>query len=352
MLVRWMFVWSLLLSTAFALEIHDISQDWRAEVIKKELAPFHEMRLTENAIENYKRNSNTYLYRIQNNQLVKSNNAFLALNPPSAIRERYISEAIDKILAVKALPDMVFLVDLADYNTTRNESKIPILTFSKPKDQIFDVLMPDFEMLGFSYHLYSQVLAASHKYSWHNKLPIAFWRGSTTGGNFNISTWREYPRSKLVLKTKPTAGLVNARFTNYCQGAGLNSDFLAAMRAPAPHISIPEHLQFKYLIDIDGNASTYSRYFWILLSNSMPLKVTSDFKQWYYDGLEPYKHYVPVASDVSDIVEKIHWAIANDDAAYYIAMESQQFAMQYLHEDSIYSYLYHLLLAYSELFEE
>tara|TARA_B110000285_G_C14615769_1_gene376894 strand:- start:64 stop:231 length:168 start_codon:yes stop_codon:yes gene_type:complete len=52
-----------------------------------------------------------------------------------------------------------------------------------------------------------------------------------------------------------------------------------------------------------------------MLSGSVALKVDSDFGQWFYGAIKPYKHYVPVKNDLSDLVEQVEWLKQNDDKA-------------------------------------
>lgn len=68
-----------------------------------------------------------------------------------------------------------------------------------------------------------------------------------------------------------------------------------------------EMLKYKYVIDIDGNTSTWDATAWKLNSNSVILKVDSCWKQWFYDSYLPWIHYVPVANDMSDLHEKYKW---------------------------------------------
>ena len=86
---------------------------------------------------------------------------------------------------------------------------------------------------------------------------------------------------------------------------------------------IRDHFAYKYLLDIDGNSCTYSRCRWILLSNSILLKVSSDFTQWYYKRLIPYENYVPIQNDLSDLQEVFCWLKQEDKAAYAIAIGGQ-----------------------------
>jgi hypothetical protein len=73
----------------------------------------------------------------------------------------------------------------------------------------------------------------------------------------------------------------------------------------------------KYQIDIDGNSSSWPGLFQRLLSGDTVLKVTSNkgWRQWYYDDLLPWENFVPVASDLSDLVEIVDWLVGHDELA-------------------------------------
>lgn len=47
------------------------------------------------------------------------------------------------------------------------------------------------------------------------------------------------------------------------------------------------------------------------------LKVESSrgLQQWFYDELVPWRNYVPIAPDMSDLMEKIGWLSRNDVVA-------------------------------------
>jgi len=67
-----------------------------------------------------------------------------------------------------------------------------------------------------------------------------------------------------------------------------------------------------------------------LLIGCCVLKVGSPrgFRQWYYDDLEPWVHYVPVKADLSDLCDKIAWSAANGDECEKIAARGQAFALE------------------------
>lgn len=84
----------------------------------------------------------------------------------------------------------------------------------------------------------------------------------------------------------------------------------------------------KLAIDIDGYTCTWDNLLHRMLLGCCVLKVESEFawRQWYYDRMEPWRHFVPVRADLSDLSERLDWARTYDDEARAIAEEGQRFA--------------------------
>jgi hypothetical protein len=68
-----------------------------------------------------------------------------------------------------------------------------------------------------------------------------------------------------------------------------------------------EMVEYKYILEMDGNACTWDATAWKLNSGSVLMKVESGWRQWFYDSFHPWIHYVPIADDFSDLQEKYHW---------------------------------------------
>jgi len=68
-----------------------------------------------------------------------------------------------------------------------------------------------------------------------------------------------------------------------------------------------EMIHYKYILDMDGNTSTWDATAWKLNSGSVILKTRSNWIQWFYSDYREWEHYVPVADDFTDIVEKYRW---------------------------------------------
>jgi len=72
-------------------------------------------------------------------------------------------------------------------------------------------------------------------------------------------------------------------------------------------ITREDMIKYKYVLDIDGNASTWDATAWKLNSGSVIMKTDSNWVQWFYDDYKAWQHYVPIADDFSDIQEKYKW---------------------------------------------
>ena len=86
----------------------------------------------------------------------------------------------------------------------------------------------------------------------------------------------------------------------------------------------------KYAIDIDGWTNAWSNLMQRLKLGCCVLKVQSPFgyRQWYYDSLIPWQHYVPVSADLTDLAERVDWVRSNREKARAIAAEGQELAMK------------------------
>lgn len=84
----------------------------------------------------------------------------------------------------------------------------------------------------------------------------------------------------------------------------------------------------KYALDIDGFSNAWCNFMQRLKLGCCVLKVDSQFgfRQWYYDALVPFEHFVPVKADMSDLAEKVEWVRSHDREAREIAAHGQAFA--------------------------
>ena len=171
---------------------------------------------------------------------------------------------------------------------------------------------------------------------WEVKSPIAFFRGADTGLG---------DRLRLTLFSYHHPELVDATFNRVEQ-----PEIRAQLDSLGKEIcgaSIEHHFRYKYLFDVDGNASSYSRCRWILLSNSLLLKMESDYCQWYYKALQPFVHFVPIRSDLSDLIDTLDFLKSHDTEARQIAEQGRGVARDLFSYDMVDRYVVTLLEEYS-----
>jgi hypothetical protein len=86
--------------------------------------------------------------------------------------------------------------------------------------------------------------------------------------------------------------------------------------------------RYKFALDVDGHTNAWSNFFVRMLLGCCVLKIESQhgFRQWYYNRLMPWRHYVPVRADMADMVEKIEWCRGHDGECAEIARAGSAFA--------------------------
>lgn len=77
-----------------------------------------------------------------------------------------------------------------------------------------------------------------------------------------------------------------------------------------PECSREEHLQFRYLLALDGYDGP-SSWYWMLNSNSLVLRQQSAWEMFGDCFFAPWVHYVPIAADGSDLMEMFLWCERN-----------------------------------------
>jgi hypothetical protein len=86
-----------------------------------------------------------------------------------------------------------------------------------------------------------------------------------------------------------------------------------------------DQIYYRYILDIDGNASTWDATAWKLNSGSVIFKVESGWRQWFYNEYKPHVHYIPIRDDFSDLDEKFEWCEAHPDECQKMITNCQGF---------------------------
>lgn len=329
---------------------------WMLEQIREDLAPFQ--TITDQDLETTLQINNPGNYRFLVRFVISNNEIFVKTNDSATNHPRclYLIQAFESLARAIELPNVDFILSLHDCLTYEDRSgfKAPVLCFAKQKNMEPEiVLMPDFEALLGNYDFLNQVSKGIGAYPWEKKVPIAVWRGATTGGDdsfeYTVENFLFHPRSELVTLSLGFPFFIDARFTILGQTPEPEKIIVAYAKYFGKSIPVSKHLLYKYQILIDGNSCAYSRAYWQLFCNCVIFKQDSEHIQWFYRALKPNVHYVPIKHHLEDLIEKIAWAQEHDDECFQISNNAQDFANKNLKHSDIMYYLYLLLSEYAKI---
>lgn len=183
-------------------------------------------------------------------------------------------------------------------------------------------LIPDCIFVPTRGYQYARAVYRDNAIAWQDRAEVAFWRGATTGVPPSPAEWRSLERIRLceLARRHGQPELFDVGISSVVQLPDRESEEVrqsGLIRAPVPW---QEWGRFRYLIDIDGNSSPWSNLIQRLMTGSTVLKVESKrgLQQWFYDELRPWENYVPIAPDMSDLIDKVNWLRRNDTVAHAI----------------------------------
>ncbi|XP_012782423.2 protein O-glucosyltransferase 3 [Ochotona princeps] len=240
------------------------------------------------------------------------------------------------------LPDLEFYINLGDWplehrKVNETPGPVPIISWCGSQDSR-DVILPTYDithstleaMRGVTNDLLS--LQGNTGPSWINKTEKAFFRGRDS---------RE-ERLQLVQLSKENPQLLDAGITGYFFFQEKEKEL-----GKAKLIGFFDFFKYKYQVNVDGTVAAY-RYPYLMLGDSLVLKQDSPYYEHFYMALKPWKHYVPVKRNLSDVLEKVKWAKENDEEAEKIAKAGQLTARELLQPHRLYCYYYSVLQEYAK----
>ncbi|KAK3240121.1 hypothetical protein CYMTET_50013 [Cymbomonas tetramitiformis] len=120
-------------------------------------------------------------------------------------------------------------------------------------------------------------------------------------------------------------------------------------------MSFEEQSEFRYMLVVDGVgcADRLSHHPGTVLAGETVLFWHKrEMREFWWDDLEPYIHYVPVAEDFSDLVLQVRWANTHPEETFEMRARAARYATENLHPNSISAFIHALLTRYGELFRE
>jgi hypothetical protein len=344
--------------------------NWMDTLIAQELKPYYERGITQQDLDDtWHHKEHPVAHFLMARFCIKDN--VLSVEHPHFESEfihgrcESIKIFLKNMCLKRKMPDVDFILCLGDAmdlginfvprpDTPPMVYKAPIFVLSKKKTTPNTIIFPSFEIVG-AMDAYRRILKLNQTHPWAHKKEQLFWRGSTTGClrdeknqlvGISTENWQRIPRVVLALIGKQHPELINAHFIQVVQHHESDfPSFFCSLFPLKPYADLEEHLCYKYLIDVDGNTTTYRGY-QFLFSNSLLFKQASDEFLWYYDAWQPFVHFIPVKVDFSDLLEKILWAINNDKKAEEIANRATRLALDVFCVENIEEFTHRLLCQY------
>jgi len=223
---------------------------------------------------------------------------------------RLIAEAL-VLIGVSSVPP--FYVQLGDTPSRRRYRYFQTRFAFSSADGYGEVAAPDFVFDGWpdakfdDYDQKTQAMAAASEMPPRDDR--AFWAGRCMNG----------ARKRAVQIASDRPDLLEAYDTEPNYDAAINR-YSATFRTMEDQVAT-----HRYMIDVEG-AGYSGRLKMLLHTKRVVLVQERPWREWFFDDIEPFRHYVPVARDMSDLIERIEWLRANPKMEAEIAAEAQNFA--------------------------
>ncbi|KYN02185.1 PREDICTED: KDEL motif-containing protein 1-like [Cyphomyrmex costatus] len=213
------------------------------------------------------------------------------------------------------LPDIEFFVNLGDWPLVSDSGPLyPIFSWCG-SESTKDIVMPTYDITESSLEGMGRVMldmlsVQGNGLPWEYKTEQLFWRG------------RDARRERLDLIdiSRKHPELFNVSITNFF----FFRDEIDKYGPAQNHVSFFNFFKYKYQLNIDGTVAAY-RFPYLLAGDSLVFKQESKYYEFFYKDLTPGLHYVPVKSDLSDLVKKIMWAKEHDEDGLRIVKSARQF---------------------------
>lgn len=96
-----------------------------------------------------------------------------------------------------------------------------------------------------------------------------------------------------------------------------------------PHISMYDHLRYRYILAIEGN-DVATNLKWVMSTNSLAVMPPPTYETWFMEGrLVPDYHYVAIRPDYADLEERMHHYSTHPEEAEAIVSHAHAYIDQF-----------------------
>jgi hypothetical protein len=181
---------------------------------------------------------------------------------------------------------------------------------------------------------------------------VLMWRGLPTGVPWSPLLWRFHQRAVLVREfgnSNITEGFDVGFVRKLKRVANSSQDLYVEMKREwhqKDKIPKDHHPKYAHLIHVDGNTASWGLSH-KLNSGSTVLWIQSshDYREHFYVLLKPWKHYIPISVDLSDLLPARDFVWSHPVETEAIAKRTAQFIDQRMRAQDLYCYVMRLLLS-------
>lgn len=305
------------------------------------LAEFHRLNATE---------PNVFLFSITGGSVTlrdKPVSARHALHDHSFARAVSYHEFLAS--AIQHCSDLTTELAIFVGDAALEEPRVPIFAFQKPAGNS-SILLPDPDLIGGSCYADS---GFSDPTAYDAKRLAAVFVGATSGGLVTAEGVRNRSiprvRSACFFQGHPDVAFRLPRLVQYDSA---ETEALLRAMGFGDGVIVPweDQLCYRFLLSIDGNGATCSRVARSLASNSALLKYNSPHLLYYFSGLQPWLHFIPIRDD-KDVLHVLDMERQGTGFFSYVATAGTQFAERFLTRDSVLRYTSMLLRLYATAFQ-
>lgn len=225
---------------------------------------------------------------------------------------------------------------------------LPLFSFQKPAGSPL-ILLPDIDLLLLNFLEDEQW---TDRLDFEDKQNKAIFVGASTGGHITreeidrLSVPRL--RAAVYFKDNPRVAFTLSSIVQY--DTLETKKAVEALGVGGPVLDWNTQLGYRHILSMDGNGATWSRVAKILNSNSVLMKYDSPFQLFYFRGLRPWTHYVPITCDAE--VEAYVLESGVELARYRgIAEAGRRFFDRHLRRDRCLEYVAALLQTYMNILD-
>jgi hypothetical protein len=223
---------------------------------------------------------------------------------------------------------------------------VPHFGFQK-KNGAATILLPDVDFLFNDF--YERSVIDTTPYA--DKKPQAVFAGTTTGARLTPAAARALASPRLQAASyfdgNPRVDFRLPGISN-CTSPDAEDFLRSQLFCQKPRLDWDAQFQSRFILSIDGNGATCSRVVIALASNSVLAKYASEHVLYYFGGLQPWVHYVPITAN-QDVETTLDFETRHPERFAQIAAAGRQFAADFLSRQAVLRYTAILLRDYAEM---